>query len=85
MEARNEGEFTADCLKENRTNDLTRVELTWFEKLIEHWIRFGRIAEETILDRLVRWAANDFGTVVSRIDIARARQRRANPIRRCRS
>src|SRR3984957_10337127 len=41
----------ADCQKEYRTNDLTRVELTWFEKRIEQWIRFGRIAEETILDR----------------------------------
>jgi hypothetical protein len=76
----------ADCRKEYRTNDLTRVELTWLEKRIEHWIRFGRIAEETIVDRrrrvvsfapgaifaFVRWAANDFGTIVSRIDIARA-------------
>jgi hypothetical protein len=65
---------------------LTRVELTWIEKRIEHWIRFGRDIEETILDRrrrvlgfapgspfaFVRWAANDFGTVVSRIDILRA-------------
>ena len=65
---------------------LTHVELTWFEKRIEHWIRFGRDVEETILDRrrrvlsfapdtlfaFVRWAANDFGTVVSRIDIVRA-------------
>jgi len=65
---------------------LTHVELTWFEKRIERWIRFGRDVEETILDRrrrvlsfapdttfaFVRWAANDFGTVVSRIDIVRA-------------
>ncbi len=64
---------------------LTQVELTWFEKRIEHWIRFGRDVEEKILDRrrrvlsfapdtvfaFVRWAANDFGTVVSRIDIVR--------------
>jgi len=71
---------------ENTTNDLTRVELTWLEKRIEHWIRFGRTAEETIVNRrrrvvsfapgavfaFVRWAANDFGTVVSRIDTARA-------------
>ena len=74
------------CRTENRTNDLTRVELTWLEKRIEQWIRFGRIAEETIVDRrrrvvsfapgavfaFVRWAANDFGTIVSRIDIARS-------------
>jgi hypothetical protein len=65
---------------------LTHVELTWQQKRIEHWIRFGRIAEEQILDRrrrivsiapnsifaFVRWAANDFGTVISRIDIMRA-------------
>lgn len=65
---------------------LTRVELTWIEKRIEHWIRFGRDIEETIIDRrrrvlgfpagslfaFVRWAANDYGTVVSRIDILRA-------------
>ncbi len=67
-------------------SDLTHVELTWVEKQIEHWIRFGHIAEEKILDRrrrvvsfapnsvfaFVRWASNDFGTVVSRIDILRA-------------
>jgi hypothetical protein len=67
------------------TADFTSVELTWLEKRIEHWIRFGRHAEETILDRrrrvlafapgeifaFVRWASNDFGTVVSRIDIVR--------------
>lgn len=65
---------------------LTQVELTWYEKRIEHWIRFGRFAEENILDRrrrivsfkpgnifaFVRWASNDFGTVISRIDIVRA-------------
>ena len=63
---------------------LTWVELVWFEKRIEHWIRFGRIAQEEILDRrrrrvafaqgvfaFVRWAANDVGTIVSRIDIIR--------------
>jgi len=65
---------------------LTHVELTWLEKRIEHWIRFGRDVDETILDRrrrvlsfapgsifaFVRWASNDYGTVVSRIDIVRA-------------
>ena len=65
---------------------LTRVELTWLEKRIEHWIKFGREVEETILDRrrrvlsfapgsvfaFVRWASNDFGTVVSRVDVVRA-------------
>jgi hypothetical protein len=68
------------------SNALTHVELTWIEKKIEHWIRFGTIAEEKRLDRrrrivsfnpgstfaFVRWAANDFGTIISRIDIVRA-------------
>ena len=61
----------------------TEVELTWLEGRIEHWIRFGHDCGETILDRrrrilrfapgnvfaFVRWASNDFGTIVSRIDI----------------
>lgn len=67
-------------------DDMTRVELTWLEKKIEYWIRFGRQAHEQILDRrrrvvgfppnavfaFVRWAANDYGTIISRIDILRA-------------
>jgi hypothetical protein len=62
---------------------LTHVELTWREKRIEHWLRFGHPAHDRRLDRhrrrasftpgsvfaLVRWAANDFGTIISRIDI----------------
>ncbi len=65
---------------------LTRVELLWLEGRIERWIRFGQVAEETVLDRrrrvvafaagevfaFVRWASNGYGTVVSRIDILRA-------------
>ncbi|MBK6413969.1 DUF2840 domain-containing protein [Sphingopyxis sp.] len=65
---------------------MTHVELTWIGKRIEHWIRFGRIAVDEIVDRhrrivrfrpgaifaFVRWAANDYGTVVSRLDIVRA-------------
>ncbi|WP_053240019.1 DUF2840 domain-containing protein [Pleomorphomonas koreensis] len=68
------------------SDDLTYVELTWVEKRIENWIRFGRPAREQVLDRhrrvlsfrtgsifaFVRWAANDFGTLISRIDIVRA-------------
>ncbi|PJI44659.1 MAG: glycosidase [Rhizobium sp.] len=66
--------------------DLTQVELVWIEKQIEHWIRFGREVREQVLDRrrrilffppgttfaLVRWAANERGTVLSRLDILRA-------------
>ena len=65
---------------------LTHVELIWLEKQIEHWIRFGRDVAEQIVDRhqrilrfapgsifaFVRWAGNDYGTVVSRIDVLRA-------------
>jgi Protein of unknown function (DUF2840) len=65
---------------------LTHVELIWLEKRIEHWIRFGHDVAEQLLGRrrrilsfapgsvfaYVRWASNDFGTVVSRIDILRA-------------
>jgi hypothetical protein len=64
----------------------TLVDLTWRQKKIEHWIRFGHKSYEQILDRhrsvvgfapnsvfaFVRWAANDYGTIVSRIDIVRA-------------
>lgn len=66
--------------------DLTRVELLHDEGRVERWTRFGRAATEEILDRrrralwfapgavfaFVRWAANDYGTAVSRIDIMRA-------------
>ncbi len=65
---------------------LTLVELIWIEKRTEHWIRFGRQAHDRIVDRrcrivgfapdavfaFVRWAANDYGTVRSRIDIVQA-------------
>ena len=72
--------------KEPKTPRLTQVELTWVQKRIEHWICFGHPVHDQILDRrrrlvsftsgsifaFVRWASNDFGTVVSRIDIVRA-------------
>lgn len=71
---------------EPQTDDLTKVELVWIEKQTEHWIRFGRDVREQILDRrrrilffppgavfgLVRWASNEHGTVVSRLDVVRA-------------
>ena len=64
----------------------TDVELLWIEGRIERWIRFGNVIEERLVDRrrrivsfapdtvfaFVRWAANDYGTLVSRIDIVRA-------------
>jgi hypothetical protein len=66
--------------------DLTTVELLWLEKRIENRIRFGRPVSELVLDRnrrvlsfapgsifaFMRWTSNDFGTVLSRIDILRA-------------
>lgn len=72
-----------------QANGLTRIELIWHEKRIEHWIRFGRDVGEQILDRrrriltftpdsivaYVRWASGDFGTIVSRIDILRTVRR----------
>ena len=65
---------------------LTEVELIHVEGKIERWIRFGQEAQEHILDRrrrvlafapgalfaFVRWASNDYGTIVSRIDVLRA-------------
>jgi hypothetical protein len=65
---------------------LTHVDLTWIEKKHEDWIRFGKSCADKIIDRrrrtvsfangaifaLVRWQANDFGTVRSNIDIVRA-------------
>jgi hypothetical protein len=65
---------------------LTFVELTWHKQRIENRIRFGRQVGEEIIDRhrrvvsfapgsifaFVRWAANDFGTIISRVDVVRA-------------
>jgi hypothetical protein len=66
-------------------NALTTVELLWLEKRIENRIRFGRPVAEQIIDRrrilsfapgtvfaFVRWASNDFGTAIARVDILRA-------------
>lgn len=65
---------------------LVQVELIHLDGKVERWIRFGREAEERIVDRrrrvlafapgnvfaFVRWASNDYGTVQSRIDVLRA-------------
>jgi hypothetical protein len=65
--------------------DVTTIELTWIEERIERWIRFGKIVENRVVDRrrrivgfapdsifaFVRWASNEYGTIVSRIDILR--------------
>jgi hypothetical protein len=72
--------------EEVTVSDLTTVELLWLEKRIENRVRFGRTVSEKIVDRnrrilsfapgsifaFVRWTSNDFGTVLSRIDILRA-------------
>ncbi|KXV50070.1 glycosidase [Gluconobacter albidus] len=64
---------------------LAQVELTWIEKRVEQWLRFGHPVEDRILDRrrrlmrfapgsvfaFVRWTANDYGTVISCLDIVR--------------
>lgn len=66
--------------------DFTRVELVHLGDRIERWIRFGRVAAEQIHDRrrrtvmfapgsifaFIRWRAEAFGTVDSRIAILRA-------------
>jgi len=65
---------------------LTDVELTWIEKRLEQWIRFGRVAATRIVNRrtrvqsfrpgavfaFVRWSSNDYGTVHSSIAIIAA-------------
>src|SRR5258707_14835709 len=64
----------------------TYVDLDWIEQRVQRWIRFGRGASQQIVNprrstvafapgdvfAFVRWASNDFGTVVSSIDILRA-------------
>jgi hypothetical protein len=68
------------------TAPMTEVVLVFYESRFEHWLRFGTQHRERILDRrrrviafvpgetfaFVRWEANDYGTVLSRLDILRA-------------
>lgn len=65
---------------------LTHVTLVWQQGVREDWLRFGKPASERIVDRrtriesyvpgqlfaFVRWASNDYGTVLSSLDIVRA-------------
>jgi len=67
-------------------SELTHVELLWIKKRVENRIRFGRIVDQHVIDRqwrvvsfeagsifaFVRWAGNEYGTTLSRIDILRA-------------
>lgn len=71
-----------DATGTKKTN-LTFVDLIWLKGRIEQWIRFGKYSYQHRTDHyrrtvgfekgetfaLVRWASNDFGTVLSRIDI----------------
>jgi hypothetical protein len=79
---------TPERLSANKVgaSHLTTVEILWLDKRIENRVRFGRPISEKVLDRnrrvlsfspgsvfaFVRWTSNDFGTVLSRIDILRA-------------
>jgi hypothetical protein len=67
-------------------NALTEVELYFVKGKIERWIRFGTPIIDQTIDRrrrivsfapgaifgFMRWAANEHGTRISRIDILRA-------------
>ena len=65
---------------------LTHVEIHWHEGAREDWLKFGKPVASQIIDRhtrtesyapgqvfaLVRWAANEHGTIRSSLDIVRA-------------
>jgi Protein of unknown function (DUF2840) len=67
-------------------SELTRVQLLWLQGKIENRIHFGRTVQDQRLDHyrrvvsftpgsvfaFVRWSSNDYGTVLSRIDILQA-------------
>ena len=77
---------TSNAVPTRRQHTLTRVHVTWVAKKREHWLRFGRVVDEQIISRsqsikslaagsvfaLIRWDANDYGTIFSAIDILRA-------------
>jgi hypothetical protein len=67
-------------------SQLTHVTLIWRDGEREDWLKFGRPVAEKVVDRrqrfesyaagqvfgLVRWAANDYGTIRSTLDIVQA-------------
>jgi len=75
-----------DAQTDGRDPDLTFVELTWKEGRVEQWIRFGDpVCEERLgphrrrfafargaIFGVNRWAANTYGTVLSRFNIVQA-------------
>jgi hypothetical protein len=77
---------TIGPIRQPETRTLTHVELIWHAKRVEQWTCFGQSVENVRLDAfrrrisfapdaifaMVRWAANDYGTVLSRIDVVRA-------------
>ncbi|MFC5386839.1 DUF2840 domain-containing protein [Aquamicrobium segne] len=85
MKGFEQGRMGGHALPDDAPPFTTLVHLTWEEGRIEHRIRFGRtIYKHAINQRnrvvgfapnsvfaFVRWASNDYGTVVSRIDILR--------------
>src|SRR5258708_7994999 len=74
-------------------SELTHVELVWVKNRIENRIRFGRIAEQHIIDRQRRvvsfmagrtfpflpWTANQYRPPPVPLDIPRAAAPRARP------
>ena len=80
------GSINSNRSQTDRMSELTHVELEWTKGRVENWIRFGRTAEQRIINSqrrivsfapgsvfaFVRWASNDYGTILSRIDILRA-------------
>ena len=78
--------YAVDAQTTGREGNLTFVELIWKEGQIEHWIRFGHPVSVEPVDLLRRrfgfapgtifgvnrWAANAYGTVLSRFDILQA-------------
>lgn len=73
-------------MSETSATSLTRVDLLFLKERIERWIRFGRPVAEQVHDRrrrtvmfapgavfaFIRWRAEDYGTVDSRIAVLRA-------------